>query len=799
MNTEDIVFVLRWWLVLFLIGITFLPLAIKLFPKFVDRGYAVSKTLGIVCLSYITFLLGLSHILPFTWITLLTVSIIFAIILWGRLLIKKQLPSLRSLLPIFLLEEMLFLLGLFFLSYIRSFSPDIHGLEKYMDYGFMNSILRSEYFPPKDMWFSPFSINYYYFGHLITAVITKLSGIPSNISYNLMLATIFGLCFSSSFSLGMTLLHPLLQKNRRTLSLLGVGLFTALLVTLSGNLHTVYTLFRPYENEKPVPFWELGDPLIKTEDYYDTNGHKQTRFVQSFTDDVRILSKHEYLKIIPNIASPNPCFGKTDLPDCGETKTQPLLISYPNSYWYPNATRFIYNTIHEFPMYSWTVADLHGHVLDIPIVLLTLSLLYSLFLAFAQEKAQKKLSLPFSMSHSLQKCLTPYAMQFEKVMFLSFLLAVMYMTNAWDGLIYLLFAMGIFLFFAQKQQKSFRSIFFQTCIGGILIGGGFILFSLPFSLFFKPFVSGIGILCAPTFLTNMGKIGPFLFEADHCQKSPLWQLLILHGFFLIFIVSFFIFLRKIKKIQLQDTFVLLLITLSLILIIIPEFVYAKDIYPQHYRANTMFKLVFESFIMLSIATAYIVFRITPFIRRAQKTPIRIFGIFCYYVVLLSAFSLIFSYPFLAIKSYYGELKTYTGLNGTKYLQSLYPTDYEAIQWINKTIKGQPVILEAQFDSYTDYARVSANTGLPTVLGWTVHEWLWRGDYAIPAPRIPDVIQMYESTDVEQTKDLLKKYTVSFVFVGDLEREKYKKLNEEKFLKLGKLVYQNKGTKIYQIR
>ncbi len=799
MNTQDIVFILRWWLVLFFIGITFLPLAIKLFPKFLDKGYALSKTIGIICISYFTFLLGLSHLLPFTWITLLTVSIVFAIILWGRLLITKQHPPLQGLLPLFLLEELLFLLGLFFLSYIRSFSPDIHGLEKYMDYGFINSILRSEYFPPKDMWFPPFSINYYYFGHLITAVLTKLSGIPSNISYNLMLATIFGLCFSSSFSLGMTLLHPLLQKKRRAITLLGVGLFTALLVTLSGNLHTIYTLFRPYENEKPVPFWELGDPLIKTEDYYDTNGHKQTRFVQSFTNDARVLAKHEYLKIVPNIASPNPCFGKTDAPECALTKKQPLTVSYPNSYWYPNATRFIYNTIHEFPMYSWTVADLHGHVLDIPIVLLTLSLLYSLFLAFAQEKTQKKPSLPFSVSHSLQKYLAPYVMQFEKVIFLSFLLAVMYMTNAWDGLIYLLFAIGIFLFFAQKHQKNLRDICFETIIGIVIIGGGFVLFSLPFSLFFKPFVSGVGVLCAPTFLTNMEKIGPFLFEANHCQKSPLWQLLILHGFFLIFILSFIIFLRKIKKILLQDTFILLLITLSFILIIIPEFMYAKDIYPQHYRANTMFKLVFESFIMLSIATAYIIFRITPFIRHAKKTPLRVLGIFSYYLMLLSVFTLVFSYPFTAIKSYYGELKTYTGLDGTKYLESLYPTDYAAIQWINKTIKGQPIILEAQFDSYTDYARVSANTGLPTVLGWTVHEWLWRGTYDIPAPRIPDVIQMYESTDIKQTKDLLKKYSVSFVFLGDLEREKYKKLNEEKFAKLGILVYQNKGTKIYQIR
>ena len=48
----------------------------------------------------------------------------------------------------------------------------------------------------------------------------------------------------------------------------------------------------------------------------------------------------------------------------------PLSIQFfPNMYWYPNATRFIHNTIHEFPLYSFVVSDLHGHVLDIPIVL----------------------------------------------------------------------------------------------------------------------------------------------------------------------------------------------------------------------------------------------------------------------------------------------------------------------------------------------------------------------------------------------------------------------------------------------
>ena len=61
---------------------------------------------------------------------------------------------------------------------------------KILDYGFVNSILRSGYVPPKDMWFAGGSINYYYFGHYISAFLTRLSGIATEISYNLMMATL---------------------------------------------------------------------------------------------------------------------------------------------------------------------------------------------------------------------------------------------------------------------------------------------------------------------------------------------------------------------------------------------------------------------------------------------------------------------------------------------------------------------------------------------------------------------------------------------------------------------------------
>jgi uncharacterized membrane protein len=201
----------------------------------------------------------------------------------------------------------------------------------------------------------------------------------------------------------------------------------------------------------------------------------------------------------------------------------------------------------------------------------------------------------------------------------------------------------------------------------------------------------------------------------------------------------------------------------------------------------MFKLVFQAFIMLSIVSVYVIARI------AQTRFRFVFLPFAFILI-----ALVMTYPYLAVNSYYGELKTYKGLHGTEYLHTLYPDDYAGILWLNAYVKNQPVILEAQGDSYTDYGRVSSNTGLPTVLGWTVHEWLWRGDYGIPAPRIEEVKNLYESSDLSLTKDLINKHDIQYVFIGKLEYDKYPKLNEKKFQKLGKVVFEKNETKIYEI-
>lgn len=750
---SDILFILQWWFTLFIIGIGFLPITTLIFSPFWDKGYAFSRIIGIIVISYTMLLLGTLHILPFHIISLIGISLFFSVLSLlvltrrSKQSIKMYFLSFKKYLPMFLIEEIIFLLVLILFSFIRGFSPDINGLEKFMDFGFVNSILRTEYFPAKDMWFTPFSINYYYFGHLQTAVLTKVSLLPSSLTYNLMLAYLAASCFLASFSIAATL-YSFIQKTKRFYHYLLAGLLAGIIVTFAENIHTLYSFFEPYQNEKPVPLWEL-----------------------TFSPD-----------------------------------------TFPNSYWYPNATRFIHNTIHEFPMYSWTVSDLHGHVLDIPHVLLVIGLLLSLFL-LPKRKRQLKPSrhsrnifrtkihqLIVSIDESL-------VVGIMHLVCISFLLAILYMTNAWDGMIYFLLTLFVLfiLYWKNTSQKLNLSLFqkiftiiLDLTIPAAIIVVGFVIFSLPFSLFFKPFVSGIGILCAPAFLTSLEKIGPLLFEADHCQKSPWWQLVVLYGFFYFFILLFIGFLLKTKKIIQSDIYILVLIILATLLIIIPEFIYVKDIYPAHYRANTMFKLVFQAFIILGVVTAYIIYRVLTYLKLTNmrgKIPL----LLSFFITTLFFLSLVLIYPYFSLNSYYGEFQLYKGINGTKYLETKYPADYKAMQWLDNNITNSPVIVEAQGDSYTDYARVSANTGLPTILGWTVHEWLWRGSYDIPAPRIEEIKTIYESSNTDEVRTLLETYNVEYIFIGVLEREKYPTLNETTLQSLGKVVFKEDTTMIIKVK
>jgi YYY domain-containing protein len=737
----DFWIVVRWWGTLFLVGTIAYPITKQLFSRWFDRGYLFAKAVGMALVTYLVYLFGILHVVPFTTISIgIALGVTFLIGLWINLAVyTEEKPRRRALIRkgiILFIEEVFFFAALLLWSWVKGHEPSIHGLEKFMDYGFTQSILNSRYFPAPDMWYAGTPINYYYFGHTVMAMLTRLSGLDLAYTFNLMLATIFAFTLTMSFSIAYQLIGTIRGVGKR-MHLWG-AILTAYILTLGGNLQTLYAFTKGYTGDNPPPFWTL---------------------FWKFSELGRISEGLD-------------------------------------KYWYANATRFIPYTIHEFPSYSFVVSDVHGHVLSIPFVLLAVALLIVCFGDISQDENTESgpsASLGVSMNYG-----------WLRLGFYGILVAILLMTNALDGPIYL----GLFLMlyvlhnfkFIRQWRKHWKPILIQT--GGVIFVAG--LASIPFMAHFTSFVSGVAVNCPIAPLANT-RFGPILFEGvEKCQHSPLWMMVILWGFFiycgvwlLTRIFNFKVTLRsKTKKLLMNSKYTqtqLLLVIFflfSVALIIFPEFFYFKDIYPMHFRSNTMFKLGYQAFMLFSLVSGY---TIVFFLKNSARKVTRIL----FFLFLIPQLFLVCIYPYFSVRSYFDSLRTYKGLYGLTWMMEQYPSDYASIMWL-KSQSSSSVIVEADGDSYTDYARFSAFTGLPTIVGWPVHEWLWRGSYDVVAPRREEVRQIYESDDPDITREILGKYKVQYVVVGVLERQKYTSLREDKIALLGERVFSEGETNIYKM-
>lgn len=120
-------------------------------------------------------------------------------------------------------------------------------------------------------------------------------------------------------------------------------------------------------------------------------------------------------------------------------------------------------------------------------------------------------------------------------------------------------------------------------------------------------------------------------------------------------------------------------------------------------------------------------------------------------------------------------------------------------WMRENIKGQPNIAEAVGESYTTFNRVSAFTGFPTILGWRVHEWLWRGSFDIPGTRTPEVETIFQLPTSYEAKQKLRQYNVEYIFVGDKEREAYANLDPVGLKSLGDVVFEAGDTFVIKLK
>lgn len=626
------------------LGLQFLvwPWVSKWFRGLADNGWALGRVLGLLTVGLPIWFVG--HVFPVN--TDLGVAIVILLmVLAGFRAVQVYKTAKIKPLKIILIEECLFAAGLFGLSLVRGFQPDILGLEKFMDFGFIKQYLTSNELPAKDMWLAGESINYYSFGHFIASILVRIWGVGLGVGYNLILAWILGVSLTLSFSIIVSLRGGVIG-----------GLLGALLTCLGGNSHVLWY-------------------FLKNKGF--------------------------------------------------------------ESYWYADATRFIENTIHEFPGYSFVVSDLHAHVLGLPVVLAFILVLVLIFKKLPQ-------------------------LHLKEVFVLGVLLGVMGMTNTWDVAVYglLLVIFGLFSLFYGKI--NWRKLLVAIGVVGMTAG----ITAVPWFLNFNSFSGGALWVKA---------------------RSPLWQLGVLWGGHVAIVVLAMVVALKshlgivpsrgnaasATQPRGRNFLILALGVTAMLLLIIPEMVYVEDIYTGYPRANTMFKLTYQSFILMSLVMGWMVNEV---LRKRKR-------LFLIGVVILWGGLMIF--PFKAYPSYYRDFKEYQGLDGLEWMRVEEKDKWGAVVYLTDNEDGKN-LLEAVGDSYSRFNSVSAFSGTNSVLGWRVHEWLWRGGYERVKERELEVKTVFEKGKEEKSREIIRKYDVGWIYIGKEERENYE-VDEEKLLQMGEVV------------
>src|SRR5438552_14225588 len=195
---------LQMWALVEVVGFICLPLTVTVFHNLPDRGWAFSKAISLALLAFCVWLpLMYFHVLPFSQVFIAGVLlVILAFSLLGFARTRQAILKLLRVNFIYIIaSEIVFLGMVFLLGWIRSYVPDIHSFEMFMDEGFIAAILRSPHFPPNDMWLSGYPINYYYYAHFTIAVLAKLLGQSPSVAFNTGICIFYGLTAVNLFGI----------------------------------------------------------------------------------------------------------------------------------------------------------------------------------------------------------------------------------------------------------------------------------------------------------------------------------------------------------------------------------------------------------------------------------------------------------------------------------------------------------------------------------------------------------------------------------------------------------------------
>ncbi len=837
-----------WYFIITIVGLLAFPLVYQLLPALSDRGYAISRILGILLWGYLFWILGslgiLNNDIGGTLIALLLVILMSGWALqhigWDEIWnwVRQQ----RRLI---ITVEVLFALAFVGWAFVRSANPEIVGTEKPMELAFINAVLRSPTLPPNDPWLSGYAISYYYFGYILVAMLARLAGTSAGVAFNLGISLIFALSALGSYGVLFNLLNrqrlpigepsitPSPPSNRLP-ALLG-PFFVLVVSNLGGLLHILRSL---------GVFWGV-----------DETGQQVS-----------------------------PIWAWLDM---GRYAQPPPAETFPHWWWW-QASRIVQDfdfnwvnkgdIIDEFPFFSFLLADLHPHVLAMPFAFLAISLALNIFLGGGKGQFHWMW---------MQFRISPVAFLLASVV-----LGSLSFFNTWDFPFYVaLFAGANILreLFLEKEGNSIGhslwSILGELIRLGFALGVSGALLYLPFYFGFQSQAGGplpnliyitrgvylwihfipflvpifgllfylrkfkgdparltdgvkltiglvivlLAVTVLLTFLISIiqvfQKINPQAVNAANAflgsMAAPGWGPVILEGFkrrltapgtWLTVVVVISLAFAQLWPRQQKEAetttsynatanmpshiFAVLLILVGALLVLAPEFVFLRDLFG--YRINTIFKFYFQVWLMWGISAAYATILLWRNLKGVARTVFQV----------VTGCILVFSltYPVMGLWSKTNGFQPYDGftLDGTAYIERSNPDEADAMVWLREAPLG--VVAEAVGGSYSLFARMSAHSGQTTVLGWDFHEVQWRGGTEEMGSRRADIEKLYCTDDWNEAISILRQYNIRYIVVGTMERSSYgvgsaicpTGLNEMKFSRRFPLVFNQGGTSIYQV-
>lgn len=417
-----------------------------------------------------------------------------------------------------------------------------------------------------------------------------------------------------------------------------------------------------------------------------------------------------------------------------------------DDFFYPDSTRFIGfdpdspdKAFTEFTSYAYAVGDLHAHVLATPLFLLAAVLVHSIL----------RRGLAGMLPGSVQ------AAGF------GWMLGLAFTVNSWDlAILGLMALVTLTVLLVRPSDLRLRTRADGLGAAAATVLAVAALTAAPFLAGFTPFAEGVAT--APA-------------------RTPLWQLLViwchvLPALLLIPILAF----AKTRATPILP--IAVVAVTGLMLVALPEVIYMIDIYGNDFaRANTMFKLTFRAQTLLIAAAMAI---LAPVLARrggwtlaGLAALVPLIGTLAYAPHVWAPPSMIHS------------------LDGWGFLGDERALVKAADEL---TLARGEALVEASSDAFTDGARVSAMTGQPTVIGWTGHEWLWRGVAEAPMARMADVDLFYTTADPVARCRIVTRYGIRYIILGRVERARYPMLDEAGLRTLALEVHSSPGGAILRV-